>query len=408
MPASVAAARRSGTADGAALHSGAAWASLLDSLRQAGEFLHDPRLPEGPEADASGYRHLLVLLALGILEALDDESDPYQPVLTPGHVDNTLKWGMDCPDALYTGCSIRGDAEYRVTGTRGTARYLGFQAMGGMETVANAVADDLAVDDGGHFELLLSARRQPGNWMRLDERVSSLVVRQFFYDWEAEEPAELRIECMGRPDCPPAPSSGAEAPGDAAAVARQVEALGKFVLESVRFWWDIEEMGRAQGLNAFRQPNARTDMGGAEENVTEWGSWDLVGDQALLIEVTPPEAVYWSLAMGNQWWESLDYAGHQTSLNGHQAVLDDDGVFRAVVAPRDPGVANWLDTLGERRGPMIFRWLRAADHPLAATRVVPLADLHRWLPEGTRRVTQEERAATIAGRRSGVRKRFGR
>ena len=42
--------------------------------------------------------------------------------------------------------------------------------------------------------------------------------------------------------------------------------------------------------------------------------------------------------------------GTSRRLNGHQAVLD-DGVFRAVVAHRDPGVANWLDTAGNRRGP---------------------------------------------------------
>ena len=39
-------------------------------------------------------------------------------------------------------------------------------------------------------------------------------------------------------------------------------------------------------------------------------------------------------------------ANRQSSLNGHQAVLDPDGVFRAVISARDPGVPNWLDTGG--------------------------------------------------------------
>ena len=78
-------------------------------------------------------------------------------------------------------------------------------------------------------------------------------------------------------------------------------------------------------------------MGAAAENVSTWGSWGLGDDEALVIEVTPPEALYWSVSLGNFWWETIDYANRQSSLNGHQAVLDADGVFRAVVAHARPG-----------------------------------------------------------------------
>jgi hypothetical protein len=170
----------------------------------------------------------------------------------------------------------------------------------------------------------------------------------------------------------------------------------------------VEEGGRAQGLNVFREPAALTNIGAAAENVSVWGSWQLESDEALLIEVEPPDALYWSAALGNYWWETIDYASHQSSLNGFQAVLDDDGVFRAVVAGSDPGVANWLDTAGHERGPMIFRWLRADSHPVPATRVVSLASILDNLPAGTTRVTPEERRNVIAGRRAGVRRRFAR
>lgn len=404
VPSAIGSARRHGTASQDDLHSGLSWRQLLESLGRAGDFLHGDHLPPGGEGDVSGYHHLLVLLALGIDEALR-LGDPYDPVMAPGNVDNVLKWGMDCPDALYVGSSVRGDATYRVTGTRGTARYLGFQVMAGIENTGNLMADDLETDDDGRFELVLSADPPPENSLPLDDRATSLVVRQFFYDWEHEEPADLTIECLSRP---PRDASTPVAPDPAAALARQLVALGAFVEESVTFWWDIEEMGRNAGLNAFREPNARTDMGGAAENVSQWGSWELADDEALVIEVTPPPATYWSLAMGDQWWESLDYAGHQTSLNGHQAVLDEDGVFRAVVGHRDPGVANWLDTVGNRRGPMIFRWLRAEHLPPVTTRTVPVGDLDAVLPSNTARVTPQQRAAVVAARRAGVRRRFRR
>jgi hypothetical protein len=401
LPSSVGSATRRGKASNDDLLSGRAWEQFLSHLSAAGDVLGSDRAPSAPLERAGGYRHLLTLLALGIDEALRP-SDPYDPQITPGNVDAVLKWGMDCPDAAYVGSAIHGDATYRLTGWRGTVRYLGFQVMGGMESTANVVAGDLPIESDGTFELMLSAEPQPGNWMPLAPKASSFVVRQFFYDWEREDPARLRIECLDHPPSAVPPTPTPEA------VARQLVALGQFVEASLGFWLDIEEAGRGAGLNAFREPNARTDLGGAAENVSVWGSWQLDEGEALLIEVTPPPALYWSVALGNYWWETLDYANHQASLNGYQATLDDDGVFRAVVCHRDPGVANWLDTCGYGQGPMIFRWLRAEETPVPRTSVIAFDGLGDHLPGSTRRVDAKERQETIAARRRGTRRRFTR
>ena len=400
MPAFVGSAARRGSATPDDLVGGRSWQRLLASLGAAGDVLLSERSPRSDVERAAGYRHLLVLLALGIDEALRS-TDPYDPHIRPANVDAILKWGMDCPDAFYSGAPVRGDATYRVSGTRGSVRYVGFQLMAGIESTANVVVDDLEIDDDGRFELVVSADERPGNWMPLSERASSLVVRQFFYDWENEVPARLEIECLDHAGGD-RPSAGPEAVG------RQLEALGEFVDASLRFWLDIEDAGRSQGVNCFREPANRTEMGGAEENVTVWGSWELDPDDALVIEVAPPEALYWSVALGNHWWETVDYANHQSSLNGHQAVVDGDGVFRAVVAHRDPGVANWLDTAGHRQGPMIFRWLRAADAPVPDAKVVAFDDVAAALPPNTEKIDEEARRRVIAARRAGVRRRFAR
>jgi len=406
LPASVGRAGRKATAaDALALRSGAAWSSLSTSLGAAVGLLHGDDLPEALRGDAAAYRHLLILLALGIDEALR-ASDPYDPAITPANVDDVLRWGMDCPDAAYSGAPIRGDATYVVRGTRGSARYVGFQVMSGIEASANAVVDELDIGDDGRFELVLSAAEHAGNWMPLTDRASTMVIRQFFYDWAVEEPARLTIECVSGP--PPSSAATDHGPGPDAATGAQLVALGAFVEESLRFWSGIEDMGRSQGLNVFRAPQARTEMGAAAESITVWGSWDLADDEALIVEVTPPEALYWSISLGDQWWKTIDYARHQSSLNGHQAVLDEDGVFRAVVAHEDPGVANWLDTGGHRRGPVIMRYIRAGGAPVPRTEVVPFDRIDDALPPGVRRSTPEERAAALAGRRAGVRRRFGR
>ncbi|HEY1827245.1 MAG TPA: DUF1214 domain-containing protein, partial [Acidimicrobiales bacterium] len=352
----------------------------------------------------SGFRHLLILLALGVDEALRD-ADPYEPALKPGNVDNLIKWGMDCPDALYVGAAIRADAEYVVTGTRGSARFLHLQVMAGMGNVGDVVAEDLELDADGRFELHLSAQQRPGNWLPLAEGATTLVIRQFFYDWETEVPANLQIECLT--PRPPAKPEGTLDPPEAR-LARQIAALGDFVRDSVGFWWDVEEGGRAQGVNAFRPPVVRADIGGATDNVTVWGSWELQDDEALIVEFTPPPALYWSISFGNQWWETIDYAAHQSSLNGFQARLLPDGRFVGVVAHRDPGIANWLDVADDRRGAAIVRWVRAESAPVPTTTVVPFDTVRDALPDGVPLCTPDERLDVMAARRRGVRRRFAR
>ena len=149
-------------------------------------------------------------------------------------------------------------------------------------------------------------------------------------------------------------------------------------------------------------------MGAAAENRPVIGSWQLGPEEALLVEVTPPEGVYWSYSLGNPWWETIDYGGHQSSLNGHQAVTDADGILRAVIAHRDPGIANWLDTAGHGSGPVILRCVRTETAPVPTTRVVPFDQIDKALPADSRRISPGERAGIIEARRVAVSNRFGR
>lgn len=59
-----------------------------------------------------------------------------------------------------------------------------------------------------------------------------------------------------------------------------------------------------------------------------------------------------------------------------QTKLEPDGSFRMVLAHRDPGVPNWIDTDGHVRGRLSWRFLLPEERvqPLR-TRVVPVADI---------------------------------
>ncbi len=400
MPHSVGEAARAGDATVDDLLSGRAWSHMLDGLRRASATVLADDVPRNAADMAAGFRHLLVLLGIGLDNALREGSGSVLAV-KPSGVDGIYKWGMDCPDCIYAGAPLRGGETYHLWGNRGSARYVGLQSMAGMASSANVLLDELDLGPNGEVDLILSAEPQEGNWLAIAENATTLVVRHFFYDWDTEVASSLSIERIGAKS-----ERAARPPEDPrAVVARQLIALGDFVVGNLDFFL---QFSRPETPNTFLPPLDGTAMGAAAENRPVIGSWQLSPGEALLVEVSPPQGLYWSYSLGNPWWETIDYGSHQSSLNGHQATVDDDGVLRAVIAHEDPGVANWLDTAGHSTGPVILRCVRTETAPVPTTHVVPFSDIDRALPATTRKVTPGERRATLAARRLAVSKRFCR
>ena len=171
----------------------AAWSHLMDQLNAAARIVESDAASRNRVDLAAGMRHLLVLLATGIDEALRFDPDPILRVQRAS-TNDILTWGMECPDCLYTRATLRGGESYRLSGNRGTARYVGLQTMNGIASTANDLVDELEVDADGNFEVVLSADEHDGNWMRIDGDHPTLTVRHFFYDWDTEMPSSLRIE----------------------------------------------------------------------------------------------------------------------------------------------------------------------------------------------------------------------
>ena len=394
LPFSIAEAALAGGGDG---DLAAAWAHLLDRLTAAQRLVSEAPVNRNHIDDASGLRHLMVLLAVGLDEALRVEPDPILAVSRTS-TDDILTWGMECPDCLYLRAALRGGETYRLWGNRGTARYVGLQTMNGIAATTNALVDELDVAADGNFEVILSAQAYEGNWMRIDGDHPTLIVRHFFYDWATEVPSELTIERVGAAVASPDRTVALDV-----AVTRQLVALGDFVHDNLKFFLDFNE---GPPVNGFMPPIDRSAMGAAAENRPVIGRWELEPDEALILEVAPPEGVYWSYSLGNQWWETIHYGRHQSSLNAHQAVVDADGILRVVVSATDPGVANWLDTAGHGNGSMILRCVRTITAPVPDARVVKVADVASELPPDTVTVTPGERTDQIARRRRAVSERF--
>jgi Protein of unknown function (DUF1214) len=376
-----------------------AWSYLMDRLREAARSVESESASRNRVDLAAGIRHLLVLLTAGIDEVLRFDPDPILAVRRTS-TDDVVTWGMECPDCVYARAVLRGGESYRLFGNRGTARYVGLQTMNGIAATANELVDELEVDADGNFEVVLSGDERTGNWMRIDGEHPTLTVRHFFYDWDTEVASSLRIERLGR-----AVETTSRPVDTDRAVTRQLVALGDFVQDNLAFFL---QFGAAAPSNGFLPPIDRTDIGAAAENRPVIGRWELHPGEALIVEVQPPEGIYWSFSVGNPWWETIHYGRHQSSLNGHQAAVDPDGLVRMVLSAEDPGVANWLDTAGHSDGPIILRCVRTKTSPTPTTRVVPIGGIRAELPSDTAIVTPEERKSILAARRRAVHERFGR
>jgi hypothetical protein len=105
--------------------------------------------------------------------------------------------------------------------------------------------------------------------------------------------------------------------------------------------------------------------------------WELSDDEAVLVEGPAPVARYWSVQIFNRWLESPDYLYRNVAINSKAAQLRKDGTFRVVLAHRDPGVPNWIETAGHRQGQICLRALLCKE-PLSITfRRIHLSELTR-------------------------------
>jgi hypothetical protein len=347
---------------------GTAWEEFCDTLKAAGAVVLGENTPRDPFDRAEGFRYLS-RLARAALETFVEAADPRAPeLLRTAH--ETVKMGNDNPDNFYQNAPISGKYEYRIRGHRGTVHYLGFGtqkgnygATGSLDTTGYLEAKDMAFAPDGSFEIAVSAREQPGNWLPMTPDSRTLVVRQTRLDRENEQLARISIE---RTDGPNEPR-----PLSAERLDRGLKASGLFVLGCARLFesWAQDWMKRPNELPRF-EAGVAAAAGGDPNIVYYHGYWRLAPDEALVIEAEPPECDYWNFQLSNHWLESLDYRYWPIHVNKHTAQLAADGSVRVVVAHRDPGVPNWLDTCGHDRGAMCWRWIRAAEHPQPRTRVV--------------------------------------
>ncbi len=335
---------------------GTAWSEFCDNLKAAGAALVYPGAPVDPMQQAEGVRYLS-RLTRAALEAFVEYSDPQYPVFRR-MVHETIKMGADNPDNHYLNAQIRGDYEYIITGKRNTIHYFGlftqngnYGTTGGLAPCGKLEDGELKVKADGSFEIMLSKEKRGKNWLKIEKETTLLIVRQTYLDRENELPVEMSISAIGAAGIP-----GSITPDrlDEGLNIASLFVAGTPMLFSK---WAKDFQKHSNRLPMF-DPAISNAAGGDARIIYYHSHWKLEKDQALIINAIPPVCDTWNFQLNNYWMESLDYRYHRICINAHSAMKNPDGSITVIIAHKDPGHANWIQTAGHNEGTMCWRWYR--------------------------------------------------
>jgi len=379
----------------------AAWKAFCAAVEAAGVEILE-RYPQPHEIDRA-EAPLFLAQQLGVaIEDVLTARDAAFPLLRLG-ASTINKTGLDSADAKYTGASIAGSGTYRLRGTLGNARLIALQAVAKgppFRAFGRLSGSGLAPDAEGQFEVMLAPERPAdweGPWIQTGPDATDLLIREYFGDWQAEQPSTMRLERVD--------AVGAAAPMTMSESADLLGAMAEKFAGRAPIWQPRVQQVRYHMRNRLF-PAAAAGSQGLADNLYGTGWFALEPGEAMLVELDAPEALLWSFQLGNFWWESLDYVNRTGSLNGDQAVASSDGRYRLVISATDPGVPNWLDTGGHPEGFILYRYQQAKNNPRPKVRVLPLAELAAALPPDTPKVTPEARSEEIAQRREHAARRW--
>ena len=368
---------------------------LLDSIAEAERLVREAPHIENEADLLEGMQYLAGGIAACVHIAFDYDRD--HPFLQSGTGPFT-KMGLDNPDTLYFGTRVQAGHEYVVSGVRGTTTDLSFQLLGGDYTDENVPDSETAFDDrrldiaaDGSFEWRFTAKTN-----------AQLVIREVYNDWSAQRGsiAIARTDTVGT--APPPLTNDL--------IEKRYATAGKQLVQRVKTWLQFPQWFYMNiPVNTMVAP--RLTPGGLATQYSSAGHFDLAPDQALVLTLPASDAPYLGFQLGSLWYISLDYINHQTSLNGTQAQVDPDGKIRIVVGERNPGVTNWVETLGHHKGFLQFRWQRvsreltAADGP--TVELVDAADVQAHLPYYEHnRISEQDWRARIALRQLQIQNRM--
>lgn len=382
----------------------AAWRRFSELLRSAGDVIPGAPFADNARDLAEGYRYLARLFGYAIQDGFGFD-DPAFPHFHRG-LDDFAPWGAPNVDNVYMRATVDGRYTYRVGGNvRDLHGFIinvnegVFPIFPGFKTSYETSHRELEIAADGSFELILGGERRPGNWIPLGPKDRGFSIREYLYDWSRHRPAELYIERIGGEGEAPATLTPQSVASTLETAANWAETLATYYLGRLR--------NELAGATANVLPAPIKRVPGSEYAHYGVTFFDLAPDEALFIEMPIEAAPYWSFQLYNLWNEFTDPFHRNTSINGHQAQIGEDGIFRAAIAHRDPGIANWLDTAGQTRGYLWYRWFWAQQVHAPTARVVKVDDVRGLVPAASQ-VDAQWRQRQLSARRRHLQARYHR
>jgi hypothetical protein len=394
---------------------GGIWSLLLDALAGAEkDIVEGCSRVQSPLLRAEGLRYLTRLFAAGALTELE-ASDPAYPQLVP-FVSTWITWGGTNPDADYLYAALHPDYSYHLRGTRGRVHLFAVETYAGDFTdMARIQAcgtrydvlggpGNIAYGPRGEFDIVLSREEREGNWLPIPDGAAHLLVRSCYYDWDVTDRPHVVIEREGASFPPPSATVDA--------MTGRLERFLQFLRIGPQICAKAADMYFSADSGTVRFPpwSLQGDPDyehqiSLRDQLYGQGHYQCDAGEAVLLEVAVPPCPYWSFNLSSPYLENSEWHLRQNSINGHQSVIDSDGVFRAVIAHEDPGVPNWLDTGNHTAGIIQGRFLLPACTPQVTLQVVPLSQLRDRLPVDTPVVSPEARHEALRQRALAVQRR---
>ncbi|MDP7702973.1 hypothetical protein [Mycobacterium sp. TY815] len=314
------------------------------------------------------------------------------------------RWGIDNPDSVYRVIPICGNERYEIHGRVGEHRmtenyFTLWDAHMGTVDVLNGRT--MAVDSDGSFTITVDSDPAGGrpNHVRSTPQAHEFYIRDVLLDWARDDPNHFDIQRLG--DAPSTPARTLD---------EQAEATAAMMAYFANFTGKLSHGVYKMPANRFDLAWSADTDGAMRNQFYVMGRFDLAPDEGFVVDLNDGGAEYFTVPLSNIWGTTLDIIDRTGSLNKAQSVANEDGTYTYVIAPEDPGVANWIDTDGLREAILTLRTAEFGETgPRAGLgahgRVVKLDRLDAEVPH-LPRVSSEQRAAELADRRAAYLRRL--
>jgi uncharacterized protein DUF1214 len=316
------------------------------------------------------------------------------------------RWGGDSPDFIYRTIPFAHGGRYEIHGVRTCAEApIVFYALMGDNTAAPQVfslleSPDMEIAADGSFTITLDETPPDGrrNHIQTKPGTEFMMIRDAIGDWIHQSPNALTVKRLN-PD------------GDPRSDAELAQRAVRIALDGIYYAYFNWAGGQLVPPNSIAQPFSTGSLGAIATQVGTMGRIELEPDDALVVRANAANANFRNVFLFDLCQRTHEYWKRTGSFNMKQMAADEDGNFTYVVAHRDPGVHNWLDTGGLRRTLIGQRWqsfARGQEHeaPWMTMQQVKFDALDKALPKGIRRIDAAGRKAQVSERETGFKRRF--